>query len=155
MHVWMQTKVIFVSRSSSTVSGRYSLSADPCMSTRLYPRSIREDSLGGRVVDKLDALGDVTLEAIVACLEELLLVVICAADNVDGLLGAVGAKLDRHGEEVGAGGLCDGVAAGDTWQVDEAGLDDALLALGGLDDLLGESGLVSQVYAGVFEMSYR
>lgn len=41
---------------------------------------------GRRALDKLDALGDVALEAIIGDLEKLLLVVIGAADNVNGLL---------------------------------------------------------------------
>lgn len=100
---------------------------------------LRVDSLGGRVGDELNTLGDVALQTVVAGLEQLLLVVVCAADNVDRLLCTAGAKLNGYGEEVGAGGLCDGVTTVNTGQVDEAGLDNALLALGGLDDLLGES----------------
>lgn len=42
--------------------------------------------LRGRVLDKFDALGDVALEAVIASLEELLLVVVGAADDVDSLL---------------------------------------------------------------------
>jgi hypothetical protein len=53
------------------------------------------------------------------------------------------AKLDWDGEEVGAGGFSDGITTGDTWEVDEAGLDDALLALRGLDHLLGKSACIS------------
>ena len=48
------------------------------------------DSLRRGVLDELDTLGDVALEALVAGLEQLLLVVVCAADNVDRLLGTVG-----------------------------------------------------------------
>jgi hypothetical protein len=124
-----------------TVSRPYNLSAEryECMSIE----SQREDSLGGRVVHKVDTLGDVGLETIIAGLKQLLLVLVRAADNVNGLLGTAGAKLDGHREEVRAGGLGDSVTALDTGEVDEAGLDDALLALGGLDDLLGESTSVS------------
>lgn len=42
-----------------------------------------------RVLDELNTLGDVALEAVVAGLKQLLLVVVRAADNVDGLLGTV------------------------------------------------------------------
>ena len=49
------------------------------------------------------------------------------------------AKLDGNREELGAGGLGDSITALNTGKVDEAGLDNALLALGGLDDLLGEA----------------
>jgi len=106
---------------------------------QLLSEMLRVDSLGGRVGDELNTLGDVALQTVVAGLEQLLLVVVCAADNVDRLLCTAGAKLNGYGEEVGAGGLCDGVTTVNTGQVDEAGLDNALLALGGLDDLLGES----------------
>jgi hypothetical protein len=70
-------------------------------------------------------------------------VVVGAADNVNGLLGTAGAKLDRNGEEVGASGLSDGVTTLNTGEVDKAGLDEPLLALGGPDDLVGESMEVS------------
>lgn len=46
------------------------------------------DSL--RVVDKVDALLDVAREVLVGDLEELLLLVVGLADDVDGLLGAGG-----------------------------------------------------------------
>lgn len=48
-------------------------------------------------------------------------------------------KLDGNGEEVSAGGLGNGITTLDTREVDEAGLDDTLLALGGPDHLLGKS----------------
>ena len=98
---------------------------------------------GRRVLGELDALGDVALQAVVASLEQLLLVLVGAADDVNGLLGTAGAKLDGHGEEIGAGSLSDGITTLDTREVDEAGLDEALLALGGPDDLVGESVEVS------------
>lgn len=72
---------------------------------------IRVHSLSGRVGDELDALADVALQAVVAGLEKLLLLVVGAADNVDGLLGTVGAKLDGHGEELKTGGLGDSISA--------------------------------------------
>jgi hypothetical protein len=50
------------------------------------PNSNRSRHLG----NKLDTLGDVTLEAVVTSLEKLLLVVVRAADNVDRLLGTAG-----------------------------------------------------------------
>tara|TARA_R110002003_G_scaffold48_30_gene4210 strand:+ start:14035 stop:14355 length:321 start_codon:yes stop_codon:yes gene_type:complete len=52
--------------------------------------SVLECLLGRRILDKLDTLGDVALETVVACLEELLLVVVDAADNVNRFLGTVG-----------------------------------------------------------------
>jgi len=82
-------------------------------------------------------------------------VVVDAADNVNGLLGTAGAKLDGYGEEVGAGGFCDSVAAVDTGEVDKAGLDDALLAVRGLDDLLGESILLSWKIGRFTGITYR
>jgi hypothetical protein len=48
------------------------------------------DSLLGRVQDELDTLGDVALEIRVASLEELLLVFVGAADDIDGLLSTAG-----------------------------------------------------------------
>jgi hypothetical protein len=98
---------------------------------------------GRRVLGELDALGDVALQAVVASLEKLLLVVVGTADNVDSLLGTAGAKLDGNRKEVGASGLSDGVTTLDTGKVDKAGLDEALLALGGSNNLVGESVEVS------------
>ena len=46
--------------------------------------------LGGRVRDELDTLADVALQTLVAGLEKLLLVLVCAADDVDSLFGTVG-----------------------------------------------------------------
>jgi hypothetical protein len=115
------------------------------------------DLLGRGVLDELNTLGNVALEAVVASLEQLLLVLVGAADNINGPLGTTGlvstlamtilriamcstyAKLDGDGEELGASGLGDGITALNTGKVDEAGLDNTLLALGGLDDLLGEA----------------
>jgi hypothetical protein len=105
----------------------------------LYHSGTRVDSLGRRVRDELDALGDVTTEALVAGLEELLLLLVGAANDVDSLLGTAGTELNGYREVLSAGGLGNGVTTLDTGQVYIAGLDDALLALGGLDDLLGEA----------------
>lgn len=49
------------------------------------------------------------------------------------------AKLYRSREEFNTSSLRDFIAARNTGQVNESGLDDALLALGGLDNGLGES----------------
>lgn len=65
--------------------------------------------------------------------------IVGAADDVDGLLSTAGAELDGNGEELGAGRLSNGVTTLNTGEVDEAGLNKALLALGGPDDLVGES----------------
>ncbi len=51
------------------------------------------------------------------------------------------AKLDGNGEEVDAGLLGDLSTAGDTGEVDIAGLDEALGTLDCLEQLLGESGV--------------
>ncbi len=50
------------------------------------------------------------------------------------------AELNGDGEEVAAGSLGDGVTAGNTRQVDVAGLNETLLALDGSQDLLSEAG---------------
>jgi hypothetical protein len=49
------------------------------------------------------------------------------------------AKLNGGGEEVNASGLGDLLTTGNTGQVDEGRLNDALLALSGLDHSLGEA----------------
>jgi len=95
--------------------------------------------LGGRVGDELDTLGDVALEALVASLEELLLVLVGRTNGVVGLLCALRAKLDRDGEVVKASLLGDSITTGDTGKVDESGLNDASLALVSLEELLGEA----------------
>jgi hypothetical protein len=106
-------------------------------------------------VGKVDALLDVALQARNRRLEQLLLLLGDVAEDVDGLLGAVGleacqsvsngnderktyAKLDGDGEEVDASLGLDLLAAGDAGEVDVAGLDEALGALEGLEELLGE-----------------
>jgi len=95
--------------------------------------------LGRRVGDELDALGDVALEALVASLEELLLVLVGRANGVVGLLRALRAKLDRDGEVVKASLLGNGITTGNTGEVDESRLNDAGLALVSLEELLGET----------------
>lgn len=91
-------------------------------------------------LDELDTLADVALEASVTSLEQLLLVCVGAWDDVDGLLDTVWAELDWNGEELAASLLLDLGSALDTWKVDKGRLDDARLALGSLDELLGEAG---------------
>lgn len=123
--------------------GYHSLSIEECQRDAF--RTISACALlGGRVLGELNALGDVALEAIVAGLEKLLLVVIGTADDIDSLLGTTGAKLDGDGEELSASGLSNGVTALDTGKVDKTGLDETLLALGGPDNLVGESADVSR-----------
>jgi hypothetical protein len=108
-----------------------------------------------RLLNKVNTLLDVALKVLVAGLKELLLLVVCLADNINGLLGTVGlfkvsdssknvqsftyAELNRDGEEIDASGLLNSITTLNTGQVDEAGLDDALLALGSLQKLLGET----------------
>ena len=79
-----------------------------------------------------NALVDVLLEVAQAGLEQLLLVAVDLADGQD-LLDTVGAELDLGGEELDALVLVQGA-------VDEGGLDDTLLALGGAQDGVGEAG---------------
>ena len=95
--------------------------------------------LGRRKLGELNTLGNVALEAGVASLEKLLLSSVGRSDNVLSLLDTILAELDGDGEVVEASLLSDGVATGDTRDVDERRLDDAGLALGGLDDLLGKA----------------
>ena len=83
-------------------------------------------------LDEVNTLLDVLLQVSQAGIEELLLVLVDLADGVD-LLNTVGAELDLGGEEVDALVL---VQRG----VDEGGLDDTLLALGGVEERLGEAG---------------
>lgn len=84
------------------------------------------------LLGKLDTLLNVALEVLEADVEELLLVVGDLADGVD-LLNTVGAKLDLRGEKVNTLVLVQG-------RVDVSGLNDTLLALGGLEERLGETG---------------
>jgi hypothetical protein len=49
------------------------------------------------------------------------------------------AKLNRNRKKVNTSGLSNSLTTGDTGEIDEAGLDDALLTLGGPQELLGES----------------
>lgn len=108
----------------------------------------------GRVVDKGNALLDVALEALDGGLEERLLLVSNAVKNIDGLLSTVGlcvvsmstetsdglaySELNGDGEEVDASGFLDLLAAGNTGEVDVAGLNKALGALGSFEELLGK-----------------
>lgn len=82
-----------------------------------------------------------------------------ALEDVDGLLGTIGlyqicqlavlntrsirntyTELYRGREELNTSGLGDLITTGNAGQVDESRLNNALLALGGLDDGLGKSG---------------
>ena len=84
------------------------------------------------MLDPLNTLLDVLGEVSDAGVEELLLVVGDLANGVD-LLDTVGAKLDVGGEVLAALVLEEG-------RVDKGGLDDVLLALGSLEERLGETG---------------
>jgi hypothetical protein len=81
--------------------------------------------------DEVTALLDVLLEISESSLDELLLVGVDLADLVD-LLNTVGAELDAGGEEVNTLVLVERA-------LNEGGLDDTLLALGGLQEGLGEA----------------
>jgi hypothetical protein len=64
----------------------------------------------------------------------------CVSDNTEsGKVGSIYTKLNRYREEVKTSSLGDGISALNARKVDVAGLYDTLLALGGLDDLLGEA----------------
>jgi hypothetical protein len=84
------------------------------------------------LLDPLNTLLDVLGEVSDASVEEALLVVGDLADGVD-LLNTVGAELNVGGEVVAALVL-------EQRRVDEGGLDDVLLALGSLEERLGETG---------------
>ena len=62
------------------------------MDIREKPHKLGHSLLGrrGRVVRKVNALCDVVLEPLVGCFEELLLVVVGLADDVDSVLNTVG-----------------------------------------------------------------
>ena len=112
-------------------------------------------SLLGRVLDEINSLLDVALEILVGDLEKLLLLVVGLGHDIDDLLspgwllrvssirvkdhGITYAKFNGCGEEIGARCLCNGITTSYTGEIDEAWLDNALLAVDGLQDLLGES----------------
>lgn len=100
-------------------------------------RKIR--TIANLLLSKLDALGNVALQALVGFLEKLLLIVIGAADNIDSFLSTVGAKLNGDAEELVAGLLGDLSTTLNAWKVDVGGLDNASFAVLGTDDLLSES----------------
>lgn len=54
------------------------------------------------------------------------------------------AKLNGNGEEIGTSLLGDDITAGNTGEVDVAGLNEALFALDGANDLFGEAAIVSE-----------
>lgn len=83
------------------------------------------------LLGKLNTLVDVLREIAQANIEELLLVVGDLADGVN-LLNTVGAKLDVGGEVFAATVLVQR-------RVNESGLDNVLLALGSLEQALGEA----------------
>ena len=107
--------------------------------SRLQLKQAHVHLLGGRVLDELNTLADVASQALVALCQKLLLVVVGRRNDIDGLLGTLGAELDGYGEEVTAVFLLDGVAAVHAGEVDECGLRDGRLALDGLEKVLGET----------------
>jgi hypothetical protein len=84
------------------------------------------------LLDEVNTLADVLLEVADADIKELLLVVGDLSDGVD-LLNTVGAELNVGGEVLAALVLVER-------RVDESWLDDVLLALGSLEERLGETG---------------
>lgn len=116
----------------------------------------RSDLLWRGVLDEVNALINVRLEALDGNCEQFLLFVRDVFEDIDGfgstvslylelandrqfILGETNRKLDGNGEEVHAGGLGDGVTAWNTGQVDKGRLCFALGTLEGLDHVLGES----------------
>lgn len=83
-------------------------------------------------LDEVNTLLDVLLQVNQAGVKELLLVLVDRANLVD-FLDTVGAELDTGGEEINTLVL-------EQRGVDEGGLDDALLALSGTEEGLGEAG---------------
>lgn len=118
-----------------------------------------------RVLDEVDALFDVALEALGASLEELLLLVSDTVEHVGDLFGTIGLytvlarfvymfcytrveisypESDKSREEFDTSCLGDLVTASNTGQVNESRLDDTGLTSESLDNSLGESnGIVS------------
>jgi len=90
-------------------------------------------------VGKVDALLDVLLKALDSLAQELLLLLGDALQRVGGVYDAIGSKLNGDGEEVDASSLGNSLTSGNTRQVDVAGLDKTLLALGSTKQLLGKS----------------
>lgn len=82
-------------------------------------------------LDEVNTLLDVLLEVTEGGLDETLLVLVDGANLVD-LLNTVGAELDLGGEEVNTLVL-------EERALNEGGLDDALLAVGGLEEGVGEA----------------
>jgi hypothetical protein len=116
------------------------------------------------VVGERDALFNIALQALDCRLEQGLLLVGDITQDVDGLLSPIGLvrcvsinqftfgtgrweemtypKLNGDREEVNANILMDLLATRDTREVDIAGLDETLGALGSLEELLGKSELL-------------
>jgi hypothetical protein len=113
----------------------------------------------GRVVGKLDALGNIALEISDSLLQESLLLLSDALKRVVGLLSTIGSKLDRNREEIGADLLRDGLTPRNSRKVHVAWLNKALLTLYRSDDLLGKSGNIrvrfSTIYTLALASSYR
>jgi len=90
-------------------------------------------------VDEVNALLNVALQTLDSSFEQRLLLIGEVTQDVDGLLSTVGAKLNGNREELNAGLLSNLLAARNARQVDVAGLNKALGALGGLEKLLGKA----------------
>ena len=119
------------------------------------------ESLEQGAVGEADTLLDVASQTRDALVQQLLFLGSDVTKDIDGLLDSIRlqrrlesggnagkqrsthSKLDRNGEEVEASLLGDLGAARNTGEVDVAGLDDALGALDGLEEFLGETAVLS------------
>jgi len=90
-------------------------------------------------VDKVDTLRNIALEALDASIQQSLFLFRDVAKNVDRLLNAVGAELDRDRKEIAASLLRNGGATRDPRKINEAGLDKSGLALDSPQEFLGKS----------------
>jgi len=113
-------------------------------------------SLCGGVVDEVNSLRDVPLEALRTSLQKLLLVCVdiwqwvvrglgsgwlesqLARSTVQSMVITY-SKLDGDRKVVHPDFLLNSLSSGDTWKIDECRLDNALFALHGFDDLLCEA----------------
>jgi len=82
---------------------------------------------------------NILLQALIALLQQLLLIRIRAPHDILHALDTLLAELHRDGEEITTGFFGDGVAAGNAGEVDEGGFGDGGGALGGFDDFFGET----------------
>jgi len=100
---------------------------------------VRSRSQPGRVGNKANASLDIGLETLDGFIEELLLVRVGVAKDVDGLLSTAGSELNRNREIVAANLLLDSITTSDTGQVDEGWFHNVLLALLSLQESFSEA----------------